>query len=370
MSEPTATDLAFMRLALEEAALAARSGEVPVGAVVVHQGRVIARGHNQTLARQDITAHAEIQALRQACEVLGNHRLEGCELYVTLEPCVMCSGALMGARLRRLVYGAAEPKTGAAGSVLDVFANPRLNHHTRVHGGVMAGECAGVLAQFFQARREDQARLRSQSFLREDALRTPDARLPSWPEGLRSGYVNDLPELQGLRLHVLAAGQGGDAAVVLLHGSAQWSAAHAEAVVQLAKAGLAVYAPDLLGFGLSDKPKKTTWHSLAGHAAVLRAWLWALPQQRLIIASPPSMAALVNLLSRDAVLAERLCCVGIDEPALAPPWQDLPYPDAGHRAALRVMPRLLAPQDAHPLAVHLPGPDGTQRLLAWIASQS
>jgi tRNA(adenine34) deaminase len=143
----------FMRLALEQARHAWDLGEVPVGAVVVKDGVVIARGYNQPIGKHDPTAHAEIVALRAAAEVLGNYRLPGCELYVTLEPCVMCSGAMMHARLSRVVYGATDPKTGACGSVVDLFGQERLNHHTEVSGGVLAGQCGDMLKSFFAARR-------------------------------------------------------------------------------------------------------------------------------------------------------------------------------------------------------------------------
>jgi tRNA(adenine34) deaminase len=148
-----APSAAFMRLALEQARHAWDLGEVPVGAVVVKDGVVIARGYNQPIGKHDPTAHAEIVALRAAAEVLGNYRLPGCELYVTLEPCVMCSGAMMHARLARVVYGATDPKTGACGSVVDLFGQDRLNHHTEVSGGVMAEECGAMLKSFFAARR-------------------------------------------------------------------------------------------------------------------------------------------------------------------------------------------------------------------------
>jgi tRNA(adenine34) deaminase len=146
-------ELGFMRLALEQAQHAWDLGEVPVGAVVVKDGVVIARGYNQPIGRHDPTAHAEIVALRAAAEALGNYRLPGCELYVTLEPCVMCSGAMMHARLARVVYGATDPKTGACGSVLNLFEQEQLNHHTDVAGGVMAEECGDMLKSFFVARR-------------------------------------------------------------------------------------------------------------------------------------------------------------------------------------------------------------------------
>jgi tRNA(adenine34) deaminase len=147
------SETAFMQLALEQAQQAWDLGEVPVGAVVVKDGEVIAVGCNQPIGRHDPTAHAEIVALRAAAEKLGNYRLPGCELYVTLEPCVMCSGAMMHARLAKVVFGASDPKTGACGSVLNLFEQELLNHHTEIVGGVMAEECGAMLKNFFAARR-------------------------------------------------------------------------------------------------------------------------------------------------------------------------------------------------------------------------
>ena len=146
-------DTAFMRIALAQAELARADGEVPVGAVVVKDGEVVALGYNQPIGRHDPTAHAEIVALRLAAEKLGNYRLPGCELYVTLEPCAMCSGAMMHARLARVVYAASDPKTGVCGSVLDLFAHEGLNHHTEVVGGVLAQEASTMLKGFFAERR-------------------------------------------------------------------------------------------------------------------------------------------------------------------------------------------------------------------------
>jgi tRNA(adenine34) deaminase len=148
-----AEDLAFMREALSIARAAAACGEVPVGAVVVRDGVVIGRGGNSPIAHNDPTAHAEIAALREAGRALGNYRLPGCTLYVTLEPCPMCAGAIMHARIARLVFGASDPKTGACGSVVDLFAEPRLNHHAQVTGGIAAGEGAALLGSFFASRR-------------------------------------------------------------------------------------------------------------------------------------------------------------------------------------------------------------------------
>jgi tRNA(adenine34) deaminase len=142
-----------MGLALEQAHEAATLGEVPVGAVIVQDGVVIGRGCNQPIGRHDPTAHAEVMALRDAAQRLGNYRLPGCTLYVTLEPCAMCIGAMFHARIGRIVFGARDPKTGAAGSVIDLFAETRLNHHAEIVGGVRAEECGALLSGFFAARR-------------------------------------------------------------------------------------------------------------------------------------------------------------------------------------------------------------------------
>lgn len=143
----------FMALALAQAQLAWDRGEVPVGAVVVRDGEVIATGFNQPISGHDPTAHAEIVALRAAADKLGNYRLPGCELYVTLEPCIMCSGAMMHARLARVIYAATDPKTGACGSVVNLFDEPSLNHHTDVLGGVLADQASSLLRAFFAERR-------------------------------------------------------------------------------------------------------------------------------------------------------------------------------------------------------------------------
>ena len=146
-------DSEFMGLALDLAREAGACDEVPVGALVVIDGEVVGRGFNQPVGRRDPTAHAEIVALRDAAARLGNYRLPGCTLYVTLEPCAMCAGAIMHARVARVVFGARDPKTGAAGSVVDLFAEARLNHHTSVSGDVLADECGSLLSAFFAARR-------------------------------------------------------------------------------------------------------------------------------------------------------------------------------------------------------------------------
>lgn len=153
-------DEAMMQLALRQAEAARQAGEVPVGAVVVDsQGQVLGEGYNRTIVDADPTAHAEIVALRAAARRMSNYRLPGLSLYVTLEPCVMCMGAMLHARLARVCYGATDPKTGACGSVLDIGAVARLNHHTSFHGGVLAEPCGDILRQFFRARRAKESPL-------------------------------------------------------------------------------------------------------------------------------------------------------------------------------------------------------------------
>ena len=147
-------DPEFMRRALELARQAGAAGEVPVGAVVVLEGKIVGEGANRPISASDPTSHAEIEALRSAGLNLGNYRLPGATLYVTLEPCLMCAGAIMHARIARVVYGASDPKTGACGSVIDAFAETRLNHHASVTSGVLAGECAELLRHFFAERRK------------------------------------------------------------------------------------------------------------------------------------------------------------------------------------------------------------------------
>jgi tRNA(adenine34) deaminase len=154
LTPASAADEQAMRIALDQAQNAWLVGEVPVGAVIMRAGQVIATGYNRPITENDPTAHAEIVALRHAATLLSNYRLPECELFVTLEPCAMCAMALMHARFKRVVFGATDPKTGAAGSVVDLFAQPQLNHHTQLQGGVMADDCGKVLRDFFAERRE------------------------------------------------------------------------------------------------------------------------------------------------------------------------------------------------------------------------
>jgi tRNA(adenine34) deaminase len=153
--KPAPDDAVWMELALAQARAAAEAGEVPVGAVIVKDGAILAQGQNRNLRDHDPTGHAEIVAMRQAAARLGNHRLGGCVMFATIEPCAMCAGAMVHARLTRLVYGAGDPKAGAAGSVLEVLNHPRLNHRVEVISGVLGDRCSEMLREFFQSRRGD-----------------------------------------------------------------------------------------------------------------------------------------------------------------------------------------------------------------------
>ena len=152
----TMTDELWMEEALREAQRAEAAGEVPVGAVIIYQDRIVARGHNRNLLEHDPTAHAEIVAMREAGRIIGNHRLVDCDLYVTIEPCPMCAGAMVHARIRRLIYGADDPRAGAVHSVMQVVNHPQLNHRTEITSGVLAGRCMDMLQTFFRAKRDSE----------------------------------------------------------------------------------------------------------------------------------------------------------------------------------------------------------------------
>lgn len=257
------SDLQWMQEAIELAKEAGQAGEVPVGAVVVRDGILIGRGRNGPVGNTDPTAHAEIMALRDAAKTIGNYRLENCTLYVTLEPCTMCSGAILNSRISRLVFGASEPRTGAAGSVLDVFTKQEINHQTGVTSGVLAHECRQLLQQFFKPKRVNM------NPLREDALRPPGEwfeDVPDYPWAAH--YVSNLPSLEGLRLHyldeglreVLSEDQGASnrqqMTYLCLHGNPAWSYLYRKMIPTFTAHGHRIVAPDLIGFGKSDKFKK------------------------------------------------------------------------------------------------------------------
>jgi tRNA(adenine34) deaminase len=348
---PVAPDDAhWMALALAEARAAGAAGEVPVGAVLVRNGERVAIGRNAPVASHDPSAHAEIRALRDGAAALGNYRLDGCELFVTLEPCAMCAGAILHARLARVVYGAADPKTGAAGSVVDLFAQPQLNHHTAVQGGVLADECGQLLQTFFQDRRAA-ARASAQP-LRDDALRTPEARFVGMAETERfaAHYVADLPSLGGWRMHYLDEGpQDGAAAVLCLHGPGQWSHGFRHL---LAQPGVRWLAPDLIGFGRSDKPKRDAVHRWAWHRDVLLEWLDRHSGPPLLLAPLAGAAPLAALLEAAAPMqfVGTLAVPDALDGTMDEVWR-APFPDRGYEAALRAL---------GPAAPRSSGPDTAQ----------
>ncbi|MGE0099479.1 MAG: tRNA adenosine(34) deaminase TadA [Hydrogenophaga sp.] len=375
MSFSTPADEAFMRLALAEARKAREAGEVPVGAVVVKDGQVIASGRNAPIGGHDPTAHAEIVALRAAAQALGNYRLDGCTLYVTLEPCAMCSGAMLHARLARVVFGATDPKTGAAGSVLDLFSQPRLNHQTQVAGGLLADECAALLRDFFKERRVNAHPLR------EDALRATDDRfdsLPGYP--WVPHYVSDLPSLGGLRLHYLDEGSATAPLTWLcLHGNPAWSYLYRKMIPVFLASGGRVVAPDLIGFGRSDKPKKEDVHRFTWHRQVLLDFVERLDLRNVVLVvqdwggllgltlpmeAPRRYSGLLVMNTTLATaevplspgfLAWRAMCAQNPDFNVARLFArgnpqmsaaeceayEAPFPDRGHRAALRAFPALV-----------------------------
>ncbi len=379
-----------MREALAQARLALAAGEVPVGAVVVHGDAIVGRGHNAPVSSHDPTAHAEIRALRQAAQALGNYRLDGCELFVTLEPCAMCSGAMLHARLARVAYAAADAKTGAAGSVLDLFAQEGLNHQTAVTAGVLASEGAALLTEFFRQRRQE-ARTSAQA-LREDALRTPQERfrdLPDYP--WPPHYLSDLPALAGLRLHYLDEGPR-DAPLtwLCLHGNPSWSYSWRRMIPVFLQAGDRVVAPDLIGFGKSDKPKRESAHGFEWQRQVLLELVERLDLRDIVLVVQ-DWGGLLGLTlpmedpQRYRGLLVMNTTLGTGDTPLSPgfvAWRemcannpefgvgrllargnphlsagecaayDAPFPDRGHRAALRAFPAMVpARPDADGAAV-------------------
>jgi tRNA(adenine34) deaminase len=332
-------DLAFMQMALQLGREAAVAGEVPVGAVVVKDGVVVGVGRNSPIGSCDPSAHAEMVALRAAATALGNYRLEECTLYVTLEPCAMCSGGILHSRLKRVVYGAPDPKTGSAGSVLNLFSMPQLNHHTQVEGGVLADQSSEVLQDFFRKRRALQRELARP--LREDTLRTPDHcfdGLKGYPWSPR--FVSDLPSLAGLRLHFVDEGPCDSGNVNLcLHPVPGWSYSYRQRITDWLGQGIRVLAPDLIGFGKSDKPKREDAHTVEFHCQYLIEWLERLDIKSFTLVVPNAGHPLLQQFT--SLAHDRIRSLLV-QPITVQPTNDAentalqaPYPDVGHRAAER-----------------------------------
>ena len=316
-----------------------------------------------------------IMALRAAAQALGNYRLEDCSLYVTLEPCAMCSGALINARLQKVVFGASDARAGAAGSVLDIFALSFLNHHTRLQRGLLAEECAAILRDFFKPKRANM------SPLREDALRTPEERfdhVPDYPWPAQ--YLSDLPSLNGLRMHYLDEGpRDAGLTYLCLHGNPAWSYLYRKMIPVFTGAGQRVVAPDLIGFGKSDKLKKDSAHQFDFHRQVLLEFVERLDLKNVVLVvqdwggifgltlpmeAPQryrGLLAMNTLLAcgdaplSPGFLAWRAWCAKNAEFDVGklfargnshmtePEWQayNAPFSDAGHRAALRAFPNMV-----------------------------
>ncbi|QDL54367.1 tRNA adenosine(34) deaminase TadA [Rhodoferax aquaticus] len=357
-------DTYFMRLALQQCSQSGESGEVPVGAIVVKDGQVISAGSNSPVREHDPTAHAEIKALRAAAAHFKNYRLDGCELYVTLEPCAMCAGAMLHARIKRVVFGASDPKTGAAGSVIDLFSQPQLNHHTSVAQGVLEDECAQQLREFFLRKRREKRE--SSCRLRDDSLRTSDSRFDFLGiDVFSSVYLDGLASLRGWRLHYFHAVAPVRSAPVYLclHASNTWAYTFREVLrgVSAHGNGTAI-APDLVGFGKSDKPKREDAHDLTLHVQILQEMVNHLNLSNIVLVLQGDALHLgIQLLLQDR---DRFCgLIMVDPPSWAGAFvskadhhldlptdaaglplaiEDAPFPDAGHRAG----PRAFASQVA------------------------
>ncbi|MBS7806961.1 tRNA adenosine(34) deaminase TadA [Variovorax sp. PCZ-1] len=385
----TLSDAQFLQLALSEAQHAGNSGEVPVGAVVVKDGRVIATGRNSPIGSHDPTAHAEINALRAAARELGNYRLDGCDLYVTLEPCAMCAGAILHSRIRRLVYAAPEPKTGAAGSVLNVFDTP-LNHQTQVQIATELGaSCADsmrasgqLLQDFFSKKRlELQQANRLNHPLRQDAMRTPDHCFENLPGyDFAPNYLSDLPALNGLRMHYLDEGaQDAKTTYLCLHGNPAWSYLYRKMIPIFSASGARVIAPDMIGFGKSDKPKKDSFHTFTWHRQCLLEFIERLDLHNIVLVVQDWGGILGLTLPMHApqrykgllVMNTTLTCGDTPLTDGFKAWREMcakkpdfdiaklfsrgnpqmseaecaaymaPFPDAGHRAATRAFPPMV-----------------------------
>jgi tRNA(adenine34) deaminase len=375
--------------ALEQARLAGQEGEVPVGAVVVRNGQVIATGRNSPIGSCDPSAHAEINALREAAKKLGNYRLDDCDLYVTLEPCAMCTGAIFNARIRRVIYAAPEPKTGAAGSVLNLFTGP-LNHQTEVISATDLGASyqdfipasQQILQEFFANRRAQTKENLMNHPLRQDALRTPDACFANLPGyDFAPHYLSDLPTLNGLRMHYLDEGVHDDAPLVYLclHGNPAWSYLYRKMIPIFAESGARVVAPDMIGFGKSDKPKKDSFHSFTWHRQCLLEFIERLDLKNIVLVVQDWGGLLGLTLPMHAprryrglvVMNTALACGDVPLSDGFKAWREMcankpefdiaklfargnpqmsaaecaaymaPFPDAGHRAVTRAFPPMV-----------------------------
>jgi tRNA(adenine34) deaminase len=385
----TTNDAQFLEIALQQAREAAAQGEVPVGAVVVKDGHVIAVGRNAPIGSHDPSAHAEVNALRTAAQRLGNYRLDGCDVYVTLEPCAMCAGAMLHSRIRRVVYAAQEPKTGAAGSVVNLFETP-LNHQTVVQSATELGaSCADfitasgqLLQDFFAKKRLEKAQMHQLSNpLRSDALRAPESQFRHLPGyDFEPHYLSDLPALNGLRMHYLDVGEKDAKLTYLcLHGNPAWSYLYRKMIPIFVQSGARVIAPDMIGFGKSDKPKKDSFHSFTWHQKCLLELVERLDLKNIVLVVQDWGGILGLTLPMHApqryqgllVMNTTLACGDVPLTDGFKAWREMcakkpefdiaklfargnpqmseaecaaymaPFPDAGHRAATRAFPPMV-----------------------------
>lgn len=260
-----------MQLALQQAHLAEELGEIPVGAVVLLDGKVVGVGHNQTIGTCDPTAHAEVVALRAAAKFLGNYRLDQCSLYVTLEPCPMCMGAILHSRIAKVFFGAFDPKTGACGSVLNLPNDPRINHHCEVVGGVSQAQCSQHLSRYFEHLRTSKRHARRPR-TREDALRLTEGTLSTYMEGVESQLVDDLQAADGLRVQTWKSPEASRTPqhlVLCLHGATSWSYIYRDLLRTSRPENVMLWAVDLPGHGGSDKTKKGLEFNVKNQLALL-----------------------------------------------------------------------------------------------------
>lgn len=371
------SDAHFMGLALRQARLAQERGEVPVGAVLVDgAGQVLAQAGNSVIGQHDPTAHAEVLVLRQAGQAGHNYRLEHTTLYVTLEPCAMCAGALLNARVGRLVFGAAEPKTGAVQSVHSVLDDARNTHQIPHASGVLADECRALLQDFFRQRRNEHKA--SATPLRDDCLRPPIDGLVL-PAGWGQQFYADVcPAMLGLRIHAVDCGPvDSRSAVLFVHDWLGWSEGFAPAMHALALRGVRAVTLDLAGCGLSDKPKKAAVHNLELHTGTVWALLKRWKLERVLLAAP---AAAVDL--GRAVLAQAaqndvdMTLVQIPSPhTIAADRSSLIYPGRGHKAVWAaaqagLLAGLSGPERLQIEQIRLQAPEQQAESLAYRLSRS
>jgi len=326
-----------MQVALQQAHGAAQKGEVPVGAAIYQNGVLIAKAHNAPIAHCDPTAHAEVLVLQEAAKVLGNYRLQDCTLYVSLEPCAMCAGAIFNARVREVVFAAKDAKSGVAGSVLNLFEDARINHHTRVRGGVLAQESVQLLQSFFQSQRQwiRQEASAAKRFLREDALRKPITEISGFeaPHAQSAYHVLQGPDpLKGMRLHyrqMPALGElVGKKTYLCLHGANTSSNFFEPLLIALGRsltsdlpfstplAAPRVLVPDFLGHGASDRFKKPQAHRFAGGMQALLEWMEEVDVQELEVITHD--ASLVWGLVLKALMPQRVSSLVMVNPSWKP----------------------------------------------------